>query len=478
MFTGPLGDRKLTYADYTASGKCVEFIEKFMHDVVLPMYANTHTTTSVTGHQMTLLRHEARLLVKRLVNANFSHGNDKDVVIFHGSGTTGCINALVAMLGLHRPREQPAVVFVGPYEHHSNLLPWRESPSATVIVIGATPSGAIDLVRWRCCFLCLLWKWKLTLFRVFFQAHLERELQQHAASGAQLIGSFSAASNVTGILTDVDAISSLLHRYNALAFFDYATAGPYVNIDMNPKSVDLTCYKDAIFLSPHKFLGGPGSPGVLVVKKRLVASSPPVEPGGGTVFFVTSDSQRYLRKVEEREESGTQDILGSIRAALAFKLKASVGEQWIMRRESYLREMALNYLRTIPNIIILGGGGGGDSKVDSYLPIFSLVFAHHSGRMLHYNFVCTLLNDLFGIQLRGIGVRWGGEDILFCVCVCVCSFLTHNRAQVAACVLVHSVWNYLELIARWLGSMKMHLLRTTTQRFCVRDLFVSTCTTP
>ncbi len=226
---------------------------------VMPMYANTHTTTSVTGHQMTLLRHEARLLIKRLVNANFSHGNAKDVLLFHGSGVTGCINAVVDMLGLNKPQAGVhAVVFVGPYEHHSNLLPWRESPACRVVTIGATATGAIDLDE--------------------LERLLIVESEAVARPAPLLIGSFSAASNITGILTDTDAISSLLHRYGALAFFDYATAGPYVHVDMNPRSTDPNCYKDAIFFSPHKFLGGPGSPGVIVIKVRTRATVSVVAP--------------------------------------------------------------------------------------------------------------------------------------------------------------------------------------------------------
>ena len=348
----------------------MQFIESFIQDVVLPLYANTHTTSSMTGHQTSLLRHEARLLIKRGVNANFSHGNNKDCVLFHGSGVTGPLNMMVPLMGLDKP-DANAIVFVGPYEHHSNLLPWREAPGCQVVQIPATSSGALDLDE------------------------LEAQLDKYQQAGASLmIGSFSAASNVTGILTDVHRVASLLHQYGAFAFFDYATAAPYVKIDMNPP--DKTAYLDAIFVAPHKFLGGPNTPGLLVCKKSILkAAVVPVEPGGGTVFFVRDDTTRYLRKPEERHEGGTPDVIGSIRAALAFTVKANIGEEFIMRREHAMLERALDSLRQNQAIILLS------NYTEPSLPIISFVIQHASGRMLHYNFVCSLLNDLFGIQLRG-----------------------------------------------------------------------------
>lgn len=374
LLEGPYGDRRLCYADHTASGRALSSVEHFISSVVLPLYANTHSTSSLSGHQTSLFRHEARLLIKRGLNANFSHGNDKDCLLFHGSGSTAALNLLLRTLGLHQP-DADAVVFVGPFEHHSNLLPWREAVGCQVVVIPSLNpdrgEGPLDL------------------------AALERALIDHRHRKIR-IGSFSAASNVTGLLSDVQAIASLLHAHGALAFFDYATAAPYVKMDMNPQGVHREAYADAIFLSPHKFLGGPGSPGILVVKKRLLRDSHiPANPGGGTVFFVTDDSARYLRKAEERHEGGTPDIIGSIRAALAFQVKASVGEDWILEREKQLLERALLKLKANPHIVLLS-----DYSLPS-LPIFSFVVQHFSGRMLHYNFVCVLLNDLFGIQLRG-----------------------------------------------------------------------------
>ena len=319
-FEGPFGRKTMLYADWTASGRALKPIEDYMQHEVLPMYANTHTTTSSCGLQSTCFRQEARQVIAQACNARVGYSDKHaDVVVFAGNGSTGAINKLTLILGMHLPLPKNApptaqpVVILGPHEHHSNILPWRES-SAKVIEIPESKDGGID------------------------RAALRTALRDHA-SHSLVIGSFSAASNVTGVVADVDGITEELHQAGALAFWDYAAAAPYLNIDMNPVkflpdgSLNPYVYKDAIFISPHKLPGGPGTPGILVAKRSLFVNDVPAEPGGGTVFFVTGSDQRYLSNRHEREEGGTQDIVGSIRAGLAFQVKQRVGESVIAAAE-------------------------------------------------------------------------------------------------------------------------------------------------
>ena len=375
---GPFGPRRVTYVDYIASGRSLEFIEDFIRDQVLPLYANTHTESSGTGLQTTRFREDARRIIRRCVGAGEEHA-----VIFTGNGSTGAIDLMVRVLGIHIPAsledryhlsdaippEERPVVFIGPFEHHSNELPWRES-IADVVVIPEDADGHVDLKA----------------LEEALVAHTDRPLR---------IGSFSAASNVTGITTDTAAVSSLLHRYGALSFWDVAAAAPYVGITMECVDPDdPLSSKDAIFVSPHKLIGGPGTPGVLVARRELFTNRVPSVPGGGTVAYVNPAEHRYITDIEHREEGGTPNIVGAIRCGMVFALKEAVGTETIREKEESFIRRAIASWSANPNITILG-----NPEADR-LSIVSFV-VRHGDRRLHHNFVVALLNDLFGIQSRG-----------------------------------------------------------------------------
>jgi selenocysteine lyase/cysteine desulfurase len=368
----PFGRRLICYADLTATGRHLEFVDRWL-DGVRPLYANTHTTISASARAMTEVREEARRVVARAVNAG-----PRDVVVFTGSGATCAVNELVGVLGLRIPEplereygfarqippERRPVVLVGPYEHHSNELPWLES-IAEVVEIDLDAAGRVDL------------------------QDLARQLARFAERPLK-IGALSAASNVTGVLTDVAAVARILHDGGAYACFDYAAAGPYVPIDMHP--ADPAERIDALFLSTHKFPGGPAGSGVLVAHRDLFRCRVPVRPGGGTVEFVSAaahESVDYVHRLDEREEGGTPAILGDVRAAVAFLVKEMAGPAEILRHEVALARRACDRLRQHPNIRLLGS---------HELPRLSILSFNVQG--LHHDLVATLLDHLFGIQNR------------------------------------------------------------------------------
>jgi selenocysteine lyase/cysteine desulfurase len=377
----PYGVLPKRYFDYTASGLPFAAIEDMVRERVLPWMANTHTDASATGGFMTELYEAAHATVKRHVRAA-----DDDVVIFCGSGATSAINKLVRAIGLIVPEpierivkvraqvkdDERAVVFISKMEHHSNDLPWRES-IADVVMIGFDDDGRISV------------------------AELERALADPKYKKRPLkIGSFCAASNVTGIKNDVDGLARAMHSAGGFACFDYAAAAPYVDIDMSPRdasgNVDPLLRKDAIFVSMHKFLGGPQAPGLLVANKRLFRSRVPVEPGGGTVVYTSPWDWRYTDELSHREEGGTPNIVGAIRAGLALDLKELIGTERMARVEESFIRRAFDRWQKNEHILILG---------DLHAPrlgILSVVF--DEGR-LHHNLAARLLSDRWGIQTRG-----------------------------------------------------------------------------
>jgi len=384
----------MVYCDYTASGRCLRFVESYLQSLQR-VYANTHTEDDITGRSMSQLLQEAEEAIKHSVNAGKSGR-----IIACGTGATGAIDKLQQIIGVALApatrsnlyaqldaadaatdsealasilADTQPVVFIGPYEHHSNEISWRQS-MATTIEVRLDASGNIDLV------------------------HLEELLKDPSYADRLRIGSFSAASNVTGMRSDVRGIASLLHAHGAIACFDFAACAPYVEIDMNPEPAapgeDPSI--DAIFISPHKFLGGPGSSGVLVFNERIYHRElPPSVSAGGTVDYVGLHGEDFIPHIEAREKAGTPGVLQTLKAGLVFQIKDSVGVDVINRREHELTQRAMRSWGEKEGIEILGNPDPG-----SRVGIISFNVKDADGKYLHHKFVTALLNDLFGIQSR------------------------------------------------------------------------------
>jgi selenocysteine lyase/cysteine desulfurase len=367
-FESPYGKKKIIYADWTASGRLYRPIEEKILNKIGPFVANTHTETSITGSAMTHAYHDARAIIKEHVNAS-----SDDVLITVGTGMTGAINKFQRILGLKLcenlkdntvvPEEKRPIIFVSHMEHHSNQTSWLET-IANVEVIPSNEEGLPCLKKLE----VLLDKYKSVPIK---------------------IAAITGCSNVTGIRTNYHDVAKVMHQNNGLCFVDFACSAPYVNIDMHPKNEEE--YLDAITFSPHKFLGGPGSSGVLIFNKKLYKNLVPDNPGGGTVSYTNPwGDHDYIDDIETREDGGTPGFLQVIRVALSIQLKEDMGVQNILKREHEINNMVFDRLSNVDNLTILA------PKHRDRLGVFSFFI-----EAVHYNLIVKLLNDCFGIQTRG-----------------------------------------------------------------------------
>ena len=367
-FETPYGVKKIIYADWTASGRMYQPIEDVINNKIYPFVANTHTETNVTGSTMTLAYKRSKEIIKAHVNAI-----DGDILISSNSGMTGVVNKLQRIIGikLHETfqgrisleEDERPVIFVTHMEHHSNQTSWIET-TGDVVVIGATADGLVDLDS----------------FASLLEKYNNRKLK---------IAAVTSCSNVTGIFTPYHSIAGMIHKAGGYCFVDFACSAPYIDIDMHPANPDE--YLDAIYFSPHKFLGGPGSSGIVIFNQKLYNNKIPDNPGGGTVDWTNPwGEHKYHDEIEAREDGGTPAFLQTIRVALCIRLKEKMGVQNILAREHELLDKIWKKCATIPNLRVLAD--------------------HHKNRLgvisfyidnLHFNLAVKLLNDRFGIQMRG-----------------------------------------------------------------------------
>jgi selenocysteine lyase/cysteine desulfurase len=368
--TTPYGRQPLLYADWTASGRLYEPIERKLQETFGPYVSNPHTDSNTTGLTMTLAYNEARNIIKKHV-----HAGPQDILLFCGNGTTGAVNKLQRIMGLRLPEwlhrrntstlEERPVIFISHMEHHSNILPWQEG-LGDVVTIPPGDDGNID------------------------PQQLESLLRLHR-NRRWKIGSFTSCSNVTGIQTPYRKLAAIMHRHGGICFVDFAANAPYELIDMHPATSNEKL--DAIFFSPHKFLGGPGTNGILIFDAALSKGRIPDEPGGGTVTWVNPwGGRRYIDALEMREDGGTPGFLQAFRTALCMNLKDQMNGSghYMVIRELQLCHDLLTGLRSIPGCSVLAGHQTERHGIAS----FTL-------RDIHYNLAVQLLNDRFGIQARG-----------------------------------------------------------------------------
>ncbi len=367
-FTTPFGSKKIIYADWIASGRLYNPIEQKIQNTFGPFVGNTHSESSVTGSMMTSSYHKAQHIIKQHVNAD-----KNDVIISAGFGMTAVVNKLQRILGLKvnekfrkfiafEENEKP-IVFITHMEHHSNQTSWLET-LADVEIIEPNMDGLIDA------------------------NHLEEQLIKYKNRKIK-IGSFTAASNVTGIQTCYHSLAKVMHQHNGLCFIDFAASAPYVQIDMHPK--DPLEKLDAIFFSPHKFLGGPGTSGVLIFDKKIYNRKVPDHPGGGTVDWTNPwGEHKYVSDIEAREDGGTPGFLQTIRTALCIKLKEEMNPKKIVAREEELVKIAFEEFEKLPKVHVLA------SEQKERLGVFSFYVED-----VHFNLIVKLLNDKYGIQVRG-----------------------------------------------------------------------------
>ncbi|WP_431107389.1 aminotransferase class V-fold PLP-dependent enzyme [Winogradskyella poriferorum] len=367
-FVSPFGEQKIIYTDWTASGRLYRPIEEKLLNEFGPFVANTHTETTVSGTAMTKAYHKAKHIIKDHVNAN-----DDDVLIVTGNGMTGVVNKFQRILGLKIPEnlrnyttvpdEMRPVVFISHMEHHSNQTSWLET-IAKVEVVPPDDNG------------------------LFCLKNLEALLEQYKDRTLKIC-SIVGGSNVTGIQTPYHNVAKLMHQHGGVCFVDFACSAPYVDINMHPEDEEEQL--DAIFFSPHKFLGGPGTSGVLVFNKKLYHNMVPDCPGGGTVSWTNPwGEHKYIDNIEDREDGGTPGFLQTIKTALSIKLKEQMGVDNILEREHELIDTIFKKLQPISNINILAG------QHQDRLGVLSFYIDD-----LHYNLGVKLLNDRFGIQTRG-----------------------------------------------------------------------------